>query len=181
MKLFYKFILPLALFLFACLIAFGENGPTPKVVVGSSGISDGSVTPAKINSGYNLLTDAEKTQALVGSATVDHTAKNYTAAGFSTLGELGTGIKMKYITDTTAAAEGGGTTMAHGLAGAKIISVTMLVRLAVNDAIGPAYTRSPEYEYMWKFDATNIFCVLSETNSGNILNKPIACVVLYVE
>lgn len=59
-----KLIFPAILFLFACLIAFGENGPTPKVVVGSSGISDGSVTPAKISSGYNLLTDAEKAQAL---------------------------------------------------------------------------------------------------------------------
>ena len=44
-----KLIFPAILFLSACLIAFGENGPTPKIVVGSSGISDGSVTPAKLS------------------------------------------------------------------------------------------------------------------------------------
>ena len=76
-----KLIFPAILFLFACLIAFGENGPTPKVVVGSSGISDGSVTPAKISSGYDLLTTAEKTQALTGSSTVDFAAKNIVSNG----------------------------------------------------------------------------------------------------
>jgi len=86
MKSFLKFatrldnlVLVVCLCLFAGVIAFGENGPTPKIVVGSSGISDGSVTPAKISSGYNLLTDAEKTQALTGSSTVNFVAKTVTA------------------------------------------------------------------------------------------------------
>ena len=116
-----KLIFPAILFLFACLIAFGENGPTPKIVVGSSGISDGSVTPAKLSgpipianggtgattaaaglaalggaslngsstvafnastiNGVVPLTAAEKTQALVGSSTVDFLANNINMNG----------------------------------------------------------------------------------------------------
>ena len=88
MKSFLKFairpdniVLVICLCLFAAVVAHGENGPTPQIVVGSSGIVDGSVTPAKISSGYNLLTDAEKTQALTGSSTVDFSAQNLTSNG----------------------------------------------------------------------------------------------------
>jgi hypothetical protein len=78
-----KLIFPAILFLFACLTAFGENGPTPKVVVGSSGISDGSVTNAKLaepvsvaNGGTGKTTAAAGLAALGGaslngSSTVD--------------------------------------------------------------------------------------------------------------
>ena len=72
-------VLVICLCLYVGVIAYGENGPTPKVIVGSSGIVDGSVTPAKISSGHNLLTDAEKTQALVGSSTVDFVGQNITS------------------------------------------------------------------------------------------------------
>lgn len=40
----------------------------------------GSVTAAMIRSGYNLLTDAEKAQALNGSPTADFAAKDLTAS-----------------------------------------------------------------------------------------------------
>jgi len=70
-----KLIFPAILFLFACLIAFGENGPTPKIVVGSSGISDGSVTNAKLaepvsvaNGGTGKTTAAEALAALGGAS-----------------------------------------------------------------------------------------------------------------
>lgn len=45
-----------------------------------SNVPAGAVTAAMIESGYNLLTDAEKTQALVGSSGVDFAAKDLTAA-----------------------------------------------------------------------------------------------------
>ena len=58
MKSFVKFatrpdnlVLVICLCLFAAVVAHGENGPTPQVIVGSSGIADGSVTPAKISCG----------------------------------------------------------------------------------------------------------------------------------
>lgn len=87
MKRLYLIVLGLWL-LTAC--AFGQNGPTPQVVVGSSGISDGSVTNAKLaepvsiaNGGTGKTTAAEALAALGGaslngSSTVEFKAKSYT-------------------------------------------------------------------------------------------------------
>lgn len=106
-----KRLLILLMILAIAGVSFGENGPTPQVIVGSSGISDGSVTNAKLAepvsvanggtgattaaaglaalggaslngsstvafnastiNGVAPLTAVEKTQALVGSTTVD--------------------------------------------------------------------------------------------------------------
>lgn len=52
----------LVLFFVALLSSVFGGGPEPRIPVGSADIADGSVTQAKISSGYNLLTTAEKTQ-----------------------------------------------------------------------------------------------------------------------
>lgn len=63
-----------------------QNGPTPRVIVGNNDIADGSVTAAKIESGYNLLTDAEKVQSLVGSSIVNFLAAKVRIASDTDLG-----------------------------------------------------------------------------------------------
>jgi hypothetical protein len=99
MKSFLKFatrpdnlVLVICLCLFAAVVAHGENGPTPKIVVGSSGISDGSVTNAKLaepvsvaNGGTGKTTAAEALAALGGaslngSSTVDFAAQRSTVS-----------------------------------------------------------------------------------------------------
>jgi hypothetical protein len=72
-----KLIFPAILFLFACLIAFGENGPTPKVVIGSTGISDGSVTNAKLGEPVSVANGGTgKTTAAAGLAALGGASLN---------------------------------------------------------------------------------------------------------
>jgi hypothetical protein len=70
-------VLVVCLCLFVGVIASGENGPTPQVIVGSSGISDGSVTNAKlaepvsIANGGTGATTAEAGLAALGGASLN--------------------------------------------------------------------------------------------------------------
>lgn len=104
-----------------------------------------------------------------------------TVSGFATIGTGGPKIKMKELTGTTAAAEGSNTTVAHGVTGDKIISITGVVRDSINGGIPPAYTREAEYQWDLSYDASLVYVKNSASNSGSILSKPFSICIIYKE
>jgi hypothetical protein len=100
---------------------------------------------------------------------------------FTALGDNAVGIKMKYLTGTTAATEGGATSIAHGLTGAKIVEVSVKVENATNNGLFDEYTGVAGYQFHFYHDPTSVNVVLHATNSENILEKPIIIVVWYME
>jgi len=102
-----------------------------------------------------------------------------TVGGMPTIGLDGTAsYRFKFLTGTTAGAEGGNTQIAHGLTGAKIIGIIPTVEFATNSGLMP-HDPSAGYSYRVLWDATNVIVYLHATESENILNKPIIVLVIY--
>jgi hypothetical protein len=108
-------------------------------------------------------------------------AGNKTLTGFTSFGSGNSGLKCKVLSGTTAAAEGGVTTVAHGLTGDKIISITAVVRFASNTGVPPNYGAAAGYEYFVVHTATNAQIELHTTNSENILSKTFYVTIWYLE
>ena len=101
--------------------------------------------------------------------------------GYTQLGSNAPKIKIKKLTGTTNAAEGGTTTIAHGVTSSKIISMTTLVFNTAVAALPPEWLAAPGYQYHANFDVTLIYIENHTTNSEQILSKPIVVTILYEE
>ena len=102
--------------------------------------------------------------------------------GFSTMGDDNApAIKMKKLTGTTAASEGGNITIPHGLTIGKIIGVQVLVTTSSGNRIPPVFTSVAEHEYDFFVDGDDIRVYLSGTNSGSIKSKAITVLLTYEE
>lgn len=101
--------------------------------------------------------------------------------GFTQLGSDAPKIKMKKLTGTTAAAEGGGVSITHGLTSTKIIAIQVMVEYSSGSYVPSSYTNSAGYQYDWYADATNVTVGNHATNSENILSKPIKVLITYEE
>ena len=74
---------------------------------------------------------------------------------------------------TTASAQGGTATIAHGLDSSRIVSVSVVVKPTGSTGRLPGDSTSG-YEYSVNFDATNINIVNHASNSSGILSKPLS-------
>ncbi|MCW5899898.1 MAG: hypothetical protein KIT10_11580 [Flavobacteriales bacterium] len=101
--------------------------------------------------------------------------------GFTKLGNDAPAIKVKKLTGTTAATEGGVVDIAHGLASAKILGIQVLVQTTGGNWLGEAYTHDAEYQVHALVMAANIRILNHATNSGFILNRPVKILVTYEE
>lgn len=110
---------------------------------------------------------------------------NVNVTRFSRLGrreDAAPAIKMKKFTATSAPAQNGSITVAHGLNRDKILSIQVLLTYAAGTADIPAsYLDFPGYEYNWQVNNTDILIVNKNGNSANILSKPIKILVVYEE
>lgn len=138
----------------------------------------GDVGAATVN-GVAPLTAAEKTQALVGSSTVDFSAKALTVASFSYFGELSTGIKMKVLSGTTAGTEGATVTVAHGLTGDKILC--FISKVASSSNMGFPHSYGAPFDYSVYHNATSFAVTNTSGASSNILSVPFKITVFYLE
>jgi len=192
-----KLIFPAILFLFACLIAFGENGPTPQIIVGSSGISDGSVTNAKLaepvsvaNGGTGKTTAAEALAALGGaslngSSTVNFLTEDLNVAGVATftgfvkLGDAATGVKMKVLTGTTGVVDSS-VTVNHGVTSSKIIGFQAMVFTDGNTGWLPNTYLPANLTYSVYFDSSK-FTVFTDASGTSVAEKPFTIILWYTE
>lgn len=152
MKDFLKFItrldnivLLVCLILMGAVVCYGENGPTPQTFVGSTGISDGSITSEKI------ADDA------VGAAEIDETSSpavnNLTVTG--TLGVTGLVTTTYYRQNTES----------NAYAVQKIGNVSEYLQgYAVTNSITDATPFAPLYNYTWPASYSGRLTLYDEAN-----------------
>lgn len=104
-----------------------------------------------------------------------------TFSGFIVPGESAPSIKMKKLTGTTAGAEGGSVSINHGLAGAKIIGIAVLVEYLTDRHVTPGFTSIAGYQFDVLQPPTTVNIYNHATNSENILSKPISVLITYEE
>ena len=105
---------------------------------------------------------------------------NKTFGGFTTFGD-NVAIKIKRITGTTAATQGGIIQIPHGLVGDKIIGMVVKVSHGTNQGVPADFdTHTTGYSYEQWHDATNINYQNHPTNSINILSKPFSVLIFYI-
>jgi hypothetical protein len=106
---------------------------------------------------------------------------NQHIGGFTSLGGDAShpGVKMKVLTGTTAATQGGSVFVAHGVNPSKIISLITLVSWSTNSYIPPSHNLNPGYFFEVYSNPTQIAIHNSATNSANILSKPLTITIIY--
>ena len=102
---------------------------------------------------------------------------NKSFIGFTTLGDAT--VKMKEITGTTNVSQSGFSSVVHELTGAKIISLTAIVRDSPNGGIPNNYTFGPGFQFDVSYDSTRVYISNIPGNSANILNKPFSIFIVY--
>jgi hypothetical protein len=108
---------------------------------------------------------------------------NQYVGGFSSLGGDANhpGIKVKVLTGTTAATQGGFVGIAHGVTDSKIISVDALVEYSPSSYVANAYSCSAGYCFDISTSSGSIHIGNHPTNSAGILSKPVEIIVIYTE
>jgi hypothetical protein len=110
---------------------------------------------------------------------------NQYVGGFSSLGGDANhpGIKVKVLTGTTAATEGGATALLHGLNFLKIVSFVGLVYLPTGTGgiVAHAYSWNTGYQFDIFVGLTHITLLNHPTNSEFILSQTFKITILYTE
>jgi hypothetical protein len=152
--------------------ATAKTTPIDADSVGISDSADGGI--------LKKLTWANLKATLLATA-MTWTGKQ-TFSGFTVLG-TGPAIKMKKLTGTTAAAEGGVTSIEHGLTVSKIISVSAQVTYNTGTGafVQPGYNTAAEYQFYIDVGASSVIIELSATSSGQLLSKPVTVFIIYEE
>ena len=144
----------------------------------------GSSTTSWVNTDPVLTIGNGTSDAARSNAMTVYKSGDADISGFTKLGSDAPAIKVKKFTSTTASAEGGTISIAHGLTLSKILGVQATVLtppiLSIPAyGIMPGYTWSAEYEYQIYLTSTNIVVVNAATNSQNVINRPINIILTY--
>lgn len=99
--------------------------------------------------------------------------------GYTKLGSDAPAIRTKKLTGTTAGTQGGFVDIAHGVTGAKILSVEVLIEYATGMFIPVSYSQNPGYEANYLISSTSIRLFNTGANSANILGKPVKVLITY--
>lgn len=100
---------------------------------------------------------------------------------FSVLGTGSPVLKLKRLSGTTNASEGGQTPIAHGLTSSKVLGAIVVVRSDAATSFPPNHTYNVGYQYDFHITSTYVYINNHATNSDSILSKPIIVTMLYEE
>jgi hypothetical protein len=131
----------------------------------------GTATAAKMLIG--TTTDGDSTKKL-------QVAGNTYVSGYSKLGESAPAIKMKKLTATSPAAQGGVAYVAHGLDYTKIIGVQVLLKVSTG-LFTNGHTHYSGCQFDFYVDGVNVVFHAHATNSASILSKPFTVLLTYEE
>lgn len=109
---------------------------------------------------------------------------NVSQSGYTSLGEAAPKIKLKKISGTTAASQGGTASVAHGLTGSKILAVNVIVTDGNNIRHPPGNDQpvvASAVEYQVYVGSANLVVALHPTNSSGILSAPFTALITYEE
>ena len=173
------------LFTISVIMAFA-NGPTPPVYIDTDQIIDGAVdiikTTGIADASLSNVNPATGRTALGLDLRLDTINASFTGdidvTGFSRLGELSTGIKMKVLKGTTGSTAGSTVTVNHLLTGGKILGFTCKVADTVNRGFPPAYGGTFDYS---TYHNSDVFAVTISASGTSILGKPFTICVVYTE
>jgi hypothetical protein len=106
---------------------------------------------------------------------------NQYVGGFSSLGGDANhpGVKIKVLTGTTAATQGGAVFVAHGVNPSKIISISALVEYGTSSYVTQSHQFSAGYYFDISTSSGTINIANSPTSSAAILSKPVKITVIY--
>ncbi len=178
------------------LIATSFSGVgTALTALNASNISTGTINAARLPASYLPLTGGTITGDLISTSATPSTSPttgasrvtggqgvqgNQYIGGFSSLGGDANhpGVKIKVLTGTTAATQGGSVNIAHGLSILKIISVNVLVNYANSWLISPSES-SAGFSFGYSTSIYVVQVTNHPTNSANILSSPVIVTVIY--
>lgn len=108
---------------------------------------------------------------------------NQYVGGFSSLGGDANhpGIKIKVLTGTTAATQGGAVAITHGVTASKIISISVLVEYGTSSYVTQSHQFSAGYYFDISTSSGTINIGNHPTSSAAILSKTVKIVVIYKE
>jgi hypothetical protein len=110
-----------------------------------------------------------------------HAAGTVTHHAGTKLGADAPILRVKKITGTTAATEGGTTSVAHGLTASRIRAIQVVVRTtaAPDEAIPPGFTANAGRQYDAYAGTSNVAVINHVTNSENILSAGFTALITY--
>jgi hypothetical protein len=103
------------------------------------------------------------------------------SSGYIQLGDAAPAIKTKKLTGTTAAAEGGYTSVTHDVTSSKIISIAAVVFSDTGVGRTPGTRYPAGLEFSLDFNTTQASITNHDTNSESILSKPFVITITYEE
>jgi hypothetical protein len=130
------------------------------------------------NSGWSFVMNTTNGNIGVGTTTP---STKLEVNGFTKMGTDAPAIKVKKLTGTTAATDGGDVNIPHGLVRSKILSVSVLVESDINTYIPPSSTYISGVEYNFDVYINTIWIYNIPGNSGNILSRTFKVLITYEE
>lgn len=116
----------------------------------------------------------------IGLSFAEPTAKLH-INGFTKLGSDAPAIKVKKLTGTSAASQGGVVQISHGLTPSKILDIRVLIEYSTGDYVPHSYESVSQFKYEWVSEDGIIYIRNISGNSSQILSKPIKILITYEE
>jgi hypothetical protein len=161
------------------------HAPPARIFGGMAAIADGTDWNPGSGAGLYLRNEANDAWlfiislsallALANTWSEKQTFSNYTVLG------AGPAIKMKKLTGTTNAAQGGVATAAHGLDASKILGVSVLVDRGDGPHFLEEHTFYAGHQYSVVCGSADVELINSAANSANILSKAFTVLITYEE
>ena len=98
---------------------------------------------------------------------------------FTKLGEYAPAIKYKKLTGTMGATEGASVTIAHGLTGAKILDISVMVASSSNYAMPSKFTTNVGFQFEYYAHGTHLVIINHASGSEYVMGKPFRALITY--
>jgi hypothetical protein len=156
-----------------------------RVFGGMAAIADGTDWNPGSGAGLYLRNEANDAWLFIVSLTsllalANTWSEKQTFSDYTVLG-AGPAIKMKKLTGTTNAAQGGSTTVGHGLDGSKILDISVVVDRGDGVFFPPEHTFNAGHQYSAAFSDSVVAIDNSAANSSSLLSKAFTVLITYEE